>query len=77
MYNVLYLKPNVNSFELLQGVTGCCGRNLTEWMDVVTDNALFGELLRQDSIRVYNYSSQDIEEYMTKLGVNATTVCYF
>jgi hypothetical protein len=46
-------------------------------MDVVTDNALFGELLRQDSIRVYNYSSQDIEEYMTKLGVNATTVCYF
>ena len=40
MYNVLYLKPNVNSFELLQGVTGCCGRNITGWMDVVTDNAL-------------------------------------
>lgn len=51
--------------------------NLTGWMDVVTVKALFGELLRQDRIKVYIYSSQDIEEYMTKLGVNATTVCYF
>lgn len=50
--------------------------DLAGWMGIVTISALFGELLRQDKIRVYNYSSRHIEEYTTKLGVNAKN-CLF